>query len=189
LDGRTPAATAGRDALIRNRLHLRGIPLSLKPGIRSAARLREAAVFLRICRSRAMGEKELREKYGGKLDKAINRAIRAEIPGGNEALDELTVLAGAARQSGWKKKNGKPTPEAETYFKHQADVIEVMTAQVKKKWKIAGGGDTRGDAPPRRSAGSQTRSPRPAGRSTSGGRPGGRPKPGGRPGGRAPRPR
>ena len=27
-----------------------------------------------------MGERELREKYGGKLAKAINRAIRAEVP-------------------------------------------------------------------------------------------------------------
>ena len=39
-----------------------------------------------------MGEKELRTKYGGKLAKAINRAIRAEIAGGNEALDKLTQL-------------------------------------------------------------------------------------------------
>ena len=40
-----------------------------------------------------MGEKELREKYGGKLLKAINRAIRAEVTGGNEALDRLAFGA------------------------------------------------------------------------------------------------
>lgn len=37
-----------------------------------------------------MGERELRDKYGGKRAKAINRAIRAELDGGNEALDRLT---------------------------------------------------------------------------------------------------
>ena len=41
-----------------------------------------------------MGEREIREKYGGKLPKAINRAIRAEVIGGNAALDKLTQLAG-----------------------------------------------------------------------------------------------
>ena len=39
-----------------------------------------------------MGERELRAKYGGKLAKAINRAIRAEVKGGNEALDKLTAI-------------------------------------------------------------------------------------------------
>ena len=38
--------------------------------------------------------------------------IRAECPGGNQALDKLTELAGAARQSGWKDHQGRPTPEA-----------------------------------------------------------------------------
>ena len=75
-----------------------------------------------------MGERELREKYGGKLAKAINRAIRAEVPGGNEALDRLTDLAAAAKQSHWHDKQGRPTPEAEAYYKHQRDVIGRMEA-------------------------------------------------------------
>ena len=83
-----------------------------------------------------MGEKELRTKYGGKLDKAINRAIRAEVAGGNEALDRLTQLAGAARQSRWKDHAGRDTPEAAAYFKHQQDVVGRMEADVRRRWGI-----------------------------------------------------
>ena len=83
-----------------------------------------------------MGEREIREKYGGKLIKAINRAIRAEIEGGNEALDKLTDLAAAAKQSRWKTKAGKETPEATAYFKHVREVIGVMDAKVRKTWGL-----------------------------------------------------
>ena len=94
-----------------------------------------------------MGEREIRAKYGGKLAKAINRAIRAEVPGGNEALDKLTQLAGPARQSGWKGKNGQDTPEAEAYFRHQKDVLAPIEAQVRKRWGIPPEKASRGPAP------------------------------------------
>lgn len=91
-----------------------------------------------------MGERELREKYGGKLPKAINRAIRAEIPGGNDALDTLTHLAAAAKHSHWHDKQGRLTPEAEAYYKHQQNVVERMAQQVRKTWNVpAGAGDDR----------------------------------------------
>ena len=83
-----------------------------------------------------MGERELREKYGGKLAKAINRAIRAEIPGGNEALDKLTQLAGPARHSGWKDRLGKNTAEADAYYKHKKQVVDRMEADVRKRWGV-----------------------------------------------------
>ena len=83
-----------------------------------------------------MGERELREKYGGKLPKAINRAIRAEIAGGNEALDQLTHLAAAAKQSHWKDKQGRDTAEATAYFKHVRDVVGKMDAQVRKTYGL-----------------------------------------------------
>src|SRR2546423_9113572 len=82
------------------------------------------------------GEHEIRAKYGGKLAKAINRAIRAEIPGGNDALDKLTHLAAPILQAGWKDHRGNPTPEAAAYFKHKRDVVEKMEAQVRAKWGI-----------------------------------------------------
>ena len=83
-----------------------------------------------------MHDSKIREKYGGKLPKAINRAIRAELPGGNEALDKLTELAAAARQSGWKNHAGADTPEAKAYFKHQRNVIDRMDAEVRKRWGV-----------------------------------------------------
>ena len=81
-------------------------------------------------------DRKIREEYGGKLPKAINRAIRAEIPGGNEALDKLTLLAGAARHSGWKDKSGHDTPEALAYYQHQREVIDKMAAEVRKRWGL-----------------------------------------------------
>jgi hypothetical protein len=83
-----------------------------------------------------VGERELREKYGGKLAKAINRAIRAELPNGNAALDKLTELAGPAMQSGWKARNGDPTPEAVVYFKHQREVIQKLESEIRRRWQI-----------------------------------------------------
>lgn len=83
-----------------------------------------------------MGERELRAKYGGKLPKAINRAIRAEVAGGNEALDALTRLAGAARHSRWKDHAGRDTPEALAYFKHKREVVERMEAEVRRRWGV-----------------------------------------------------
>lgn len=83
-----------------------------------------------------MGERELREKYGGKLAKAINRAIRAELPDGNAALDTLTQLAGPARHSGWKECNGDPTPQAVAYFKHRRNVVEKLEAEIRSRWQI-----------------------------------------------------
>jgi hypothetical protein len=84
----------------------------------------------------SMGERELREKYGGKLAKAINRAIRAEVAGGDKALDKLTQLAGNARQSGWQDRQGRKTPEAATYFAHKRDVVDRMDADVRRRWGI-----------------------------------------------------
>ncbi|HTL29043.1 MAG TPA: hypothetical protein VL282_07480 [Tepidisphaeraceae bacterium] len=84
-----------------------------------------------------MGERELREKYGGKLAKAINRAIRAEIPGGNEALDKLTHLSAPVLQSGWTDRQGNPTPEAAAYHKHKRDVVDRMESRIRKAWGIS----------------------------------------------------
>jgi hypothetical protein len=125
-----------------------------------------------------MGDREIREKYGGKLPKAINRAIRAEVPGGNEALEKLTQLAGAARQSRWKDHAGRETPEATAYFKHKREVVDRMDAQVRRNWGVP----AEKDGPPRRQADSRRgpeRPKRPAGRHRAA--PGRSAKPGGGP--------
>ena len=109
-----------------------------------------------------MGERELREQYGGKLPKAINRAIRAEIPGGNEALDTLTDLAAAAKHSHWHDKQGRPTPEAQAYFKHERDVVGKMAAQVRSTWGVP---QERESKPPPRGAPTRRRKTAPKARS------------------------
>lgn len=83
-----------------------------------------------------MGERELREKYGGKLAKAINRAIRAEIAEGNAALDTLTQLSGPAMHSKWTDRSGNPTPEATAYYKHKREVVDKMENTIRRKWNI-----------------------------------------------------
>lgn len=83
-----------------------------------------------------MGEKELREKYGGKLAKALNRAIRAECPEGNNALDRLTKLAGQASKSGWTLPSGQKTEEAAAYEKHQRQLVSRLEAEVRARWGI-----------------------------------------------------
>jgi hypothetical protein len=117
-----------------------------------------------------MGERELREKYGGKLPKAINRAIRAEVPGGNEALDVLTHLAASAKQSHWHDKQGRPTLEATAYYKHQRDVVGKMEAQVRRTWGLPPAEVDRGmpprarpKAPHRRAPAARRDKPRAAG--------------------------
>jgi hypothetical protein len=101
-----------------------------------------------------MGEREIREKYGGKLPKAINRAIRAEVAGGNEALETLTRLAGAARQSRWKDHAGRETAEAAAYFKHKREVVDPMHDEVRRRWGVSPDQD---DSPRRRGGAKKSR--------------------------------
>jgi hypothetical protein len=101
-----------------------------------------------------MGERELREKYGGKLAKAINRAIRAEVPGGNEALDRLMALSGPAMHSRWTDRRGVETPEAAAYYRHKRSVVDPMEAAVRKAWGLPPAGDEKRPVrPPRQRAG------------------------------------
>ena len=104
----------------------------------------------------SMSEKTIRAKYGGHLAKAINRAIRAEVRGGNVALELLTQLAGAARHSGWKDKKGKHTDAATAYYRHKREVIDAMDAQVRRRWEIPASAKPR-EGPARRSPGNRAR--------------------------------
>ncbi len=102
-----------------------------------------------------MGERELRAKYGGKLDKAINRAIRAEIPEGNAALDTLARLSGRAASSGWTDPLDHPTPEATAFLQHQRTVVNAMIGKIRQKYGIT--------AAKRRKPARTKRKPRPSG--------------------------
>jgi hypothetical protein len=82
-----------------------------------------------------MGEKELREKYGGKLAKAINRAIRAELPGGNDALDRLAKLSGPAAHASRGAKGNEPIPEMQA-FEKQKKLVASLESQIRQKYGI-----------------------------------------------------
>lgn len=105
-----------------------------------------------------MGERELREKYGGKLAKAINRAIRAELPEGNAALDRLAKLAGPAAHSGWNTPDGKPTDAAVLYHKHKR-LVDQLEAQIRKKWDIPAAVSKAPKAKPKRRRSQAAKSP------------------------------
>src|SRR3954453_19783911 len=102
------------------------LPIARRIGQPALAGRRMAGFSFLLEAVTAMGEREIRAKYGGHLAKAINRAIRAEVDGGNEALERLTQLAGAARQSRWTDRQGRPTPEAAAYFRHKREVVGGM---------------------------------------------------------------
>jgi hypothetical protein len=82
-----------------------------------------------------MSEKAIREKYGGKLDKAINRAIRAELPEGNEALDKLAKLSGPAAHASKGARGGEPIPEVKA-FEKQKRVVAQLEAKIRKKYGL-----------------------------------------------------
>ncbi len=54
--------------------------------------------------------RDLREKYGkSNLRQAVNAAIRAELPGGNDVLDLLELTHHAADRLGWEDADGQPS--------------------------------------------------------------------------------
>ena len=60
--------------------------------------------------------KELKTKYGGtKARESINRAIRAECPGGGECLDALELLHHMCERHGWEDARGRQTELAVAY--------------------------------------------------------------------------
>lgn len=74
-----------------------------------------------------MGVKELRETYGNaKSWQAMNRAIRAEIPGGAELLDAICL---AAPLSGRSQLGGR-------LFEKLQEAREAMNAHIAKKYNL-----------------------------------------------------
>ena len=82
-----------------------------------------------------MGELELREKYGGKLAKAINRASCAEIPGGNDALDKLTHLADASSKAAGKSRRQSDS-RGRGVFQTSTQCRRKNGPQIREKWQI-----------------------------------------------------
>lgn len=76
----------------------------------------------------------LRSKYGGRVHEAINRAIRAECPGGNEAIDALTLLHQMCGRLGWSDGRGK-TPLAVAYERVLA-IVNAMDDEIRRRYGL-----------------------------------------------------
>lgn len=74
-----------------------------------------------------MGTKELREKYGGSGAQALSRAVRAEIPGGNEVLDGLDRLNQIVRNTS--------SPEAGEALNILRCVADAMRAEILRRYE------------------------------------------------------
>lgn len=77
----------------------------------------------------------IRAKYGGKRGESINKAIRAECVGGNEALDALAACNRAAEASGWSSDDGGPSA-AKTCYTAVLDIVDAMEDDVRERWNL-----------------------------------------------------
>ncbi len=78
--------------------------------------------------------KELREKYqASKPRVAINRAIRAECPGGDEALDAKDYWFKIAERDGWRDHRDEPTTPAFAYALADA-IVKKMEDAIRARW-------------------------------------------------------
>lgn len=74
----------------------------------------------------------IREKYGGKLHQAINRAIRAEMVGGDDLLDALERVDRLTRRL---KDFGHPgVTEATAALEQLRALKELMSALVRARY-------------------------------------------------------
>jgi hypothetical protein len=73
-------------------------------------------------------------KYGrGKTIRAINAAIRAEIPGGNEALDSLELLHHVMM-----RQRGATREVAQLAYDRMLGVVEAMESEVRRRYEMPG---------------------------------------------------
>lgn len=84
----------------------------------------------------------LRSKYGGasvKLRTAINRAIRAECPGGAHALDRLADWSRICNRLGWGDPQTHGTgaePLHVTTYRHLLEIVDAMEDDVRVRYEM-----------------------------------------------------
>lgn len=80
--------------------------------------------------------RDLKDKYGGKTRDAINRAIRAECPGGSVALDHVTSWYQICNRLGWGAKDGSNEPLQVTAYRHLLETVDAMESDICKRYDI-----------------------------------------------------
>lgn len=95
-----------------------------------------------------MPTKDLRARYGqnGGTQGMINRAIRAECPGGGEALDLLTLLLQIGDRVGWADADSKPTVAHVAYMR-VCWIVDKMEAAVRATYDMPPAQHTRYQPP------------------------------------------
>lgn len=82
-----------------------------------------------------MSVESLKREFGGKTSEAINRAIRQTIPGGDQALDALTLARQIAQRRGWTEADGSPSVAA-TLYKSILKIVDEMEAAIRADYKL-----------------------------------------------------
>lgn len=82
-----------------------------------------------------MPVEELKSKYGGKTKEAVNRAIRAECAGGDEAIDAMSLAKQICDRHGWADPDGTPSVHAVLYERLMW-VVDAMEDDVRERWGL-----------------------------------------------------
>jgi len=82
--------------------------------------------------------RDLREKYGakGKARQAINAAIRAELPGGEETLDALELFHKIVLRVGELEADDKTPTIAQVAHDRLAEIADAMEDEIRRRYQI-----------------------------------------------------
>jgi len=85
-----------------------------------------------------MGTRELKARYGtnGGTAAALNRAIRAEIPGGAETLDVLKLAHQIVRRAGESEAGGRTPTIAQVFHDRLSAIANAMEAAVRLRYEM-----------------------------------------------------
>jgi hypothetical protein len=77
-----------------------------------------------------MGRRELAEVYGknNNLSRNVNAAIRAELPGGNEALDALHAIASS--------RDATPGTQIEMALQYVRAIVNAMGNEIRSRYGV-----------------------------------------------------
>jgi hypothetical protein len=79
---------------------------------------------------------DLRNKYGGSTRMAINRAIRAELAGGNECLDAMELCHKLVRRLGEHEPGGKVPSVAKVAYDRVAGIADAMENEIRRRYNM-----------------------------------------------------